>query len=242
MDSSVPLEGFRPLYRQAYELFLSRIVNGQWGPGQALPTENELALELGVSQGTVRKALDAMVSEKLIERRQGKGTYVAKQTAERELFRFFRLVHRDSETSVPTSGNETVARRIATSIECEKLQLPEKSKVIEIKRVRSISGFRVINEKIIVPIKYFPNLDRKSPIPNSLYTLYQGNYGISVVAVEEKLRADLADVLDAQVLGVTVGDPLLEIERYAISIDGRRVEYRISRCDTRDLVYAVDLR
>jgi GntR family transcriptional regulator len=242
MSPTATLDGFRPLYRQAYELFLRRIINGQWGPGRALPSENELAIELGISQGTVRKALDVMVSEKLIERRQGKGTYVAKQTAERELFRFFRLAHENGDISVPTSANEKVVRRVASAKESEKLQIPDRSKVIEIDRVRSIRNSSVINETIVVPLSFFPTLDKSHPIPNSLYTIYQGTYGVNIVSVDETLRAVLATEVDAKNLGVSVGDPLLEIERVAVSIDGSRVEYRVSRCDTTDLVYAITLR
>ena len=65
--------GFRPLYQQVRELLVSRISTGAWRPAEALPSEMALARELNVSQGTVRKAIDSLVAEKLIERRQGKG-------------------------------------------------------------------------------------------------------------------------------------------------------------------------
>ena len=62
--------GFRPLYQQVRGMFLRRIADGTWAPGDALPNEHALALELGVSQGTVRKALDSLAAENLVERRQ----------------------------------------------------------------------------------------------------------------------------------------------------------------------------
>ena len=64
---------YRPLYSQVYETLVKRIADGVWRPGQVLPSEQALALQLGVSQGTVRKALDALAVDKIIDRRQGKG-------------------------------------------------------------------------------------------------------------------------------------------------------------------------
>lgn len=85
---------FSPLYRQIETLLLQRLEAGEWRPGSAIPSEAELAVRFGVSQGTVRKAIDEMVAEKLLVRRQGKGTYVASHhdAGPRESFRFLRLV------------------------------------------------------------------------------------------------------------------------------------------------------
>jgi len=65
--------GYRPLYRQVKELLMKRLGDGSWAPGQLLPSEPEIAAGLGVSPGTVRKALDEMSSESLLVRRQGRG-------------------------------------------------------------------------------------------------------------------------------------------------------------------------
>ena len=84
-----PIPDFQPLYKQVYDVLVRRIAEGAWRPAEALPSEQALAAELNVSQGTVRKALDALVAENLVYRRQGKGTYVAEHTQEHALFRFF---------------------------------------------------------------------------------------------------------------------------------------------------------
>src|SRR3546814_11201727 len=69
----------RPLYAQVRTLLLQRLIEGIWKPGTALPSEMQLAQELGVSQGTVRKALDDLAAENLVVRRQGSGTFVPRQ-------------------------------------------------------------------------------------------------------------------------------------------------------------------
>ncbi|MBU6377672.1 MAG: GntR family transcriptional regulator [Gammaproteobacteria bacterium] len=230
---------YRPLYSQVYETLIKRIAGGEWKPGQALPSEQALAAQLGVSQGTVRKALDALALDKVIDRRQGKGTYVAELTQERSLFRFFRLTRPDGQRAVPTSGDEAVRQRRIRSHEARALELPETAEVFEIVRTRFVDEHPIAIERIVLPELYFPGLDRHSPLPNALYALYQREYGVNIVSTNEKLRADVARRDDARRLNVPLGTPLLQVERVALSVDGKRVEWRLSRCDTSTLVYDV---
>lgn len=230
---------YRPLYSQVYETLVRRIADGEWQPGQALPSEQALAMQLGVSQGTVRKALDALALDKVIDRRQGKGTYVAELTQERSLFRFFRLTRPDGQRAVPTSGDESVKRRLVRAPEAKALDLPETAEVFEIVRTRFVDEQPVAIERIVVPEAYFPGLDRHTPLPNALYALYQREYRINIVSANEKLRADVARKDDIRRLGVALGAPVLQVERVALAVDGRRVEWRVSRCDTSTLSYDV---
>jgi GntR family transcriptional regulator len=233
--------GFRPLYRQVYDYLVKQIVAGQWAPGDALPSEQALAAQLGVSQGTARKALDALTAENLLERRQGKGTYVAEHTQERALFRFFRLAWPDGQRAVPSSTGEVLKRRSATDRERAKLRLPEAAEVHEVVRTRLVDGAPCLFETIVLPVALFPDLEARAPLPNALYQMYQRDYGLNIVSTEEELRADLARRDDVKRLNVALGDPLLHIERVAVALDGARVEWRVSRCDTAKLVYAVTL-
>ena len=90
-------------------------------------------------------------------------------------------------------------------------------------------------------LKVEPGIDKQAPLPNALYTLYQHEYGHNIVAAHEELRADLARKEDARRLKVKPGTPLLQIDRIGVALDGTRVEWRTSRCDTSHLVYAVTL-
>jgi len=232
---------YRPLYRQVYDFLVRQIAEGAWRPAEALPSEQALAAKLRVSQGTVRKALDTLAVEKLIERRQGKGTYVAEHTQERAMFRFFRLAEPGGERTVPTSDDESVRRRRARPDEVRKLHLNKGAQVAEIVRTRLIGGQPAVIERIVVPLALFPDVDRRQPLPNALYALFQQEYGVNIVSAEEELRADAATREDCRRLNLKPGSPLLQIERVAIALDGRRVEWRVSRCDTTHLVYAVTL-
>ena len=233
--------GYRPLHRQVYDVIVRRMAQGVWRAGDCLPSEQALARELGVSQGTVRKVLDALTAEKLLERRQGKGTFIAENTQERALFRFFRLAHPGGRRVTPESGVDTVKVRAAKATEIAKLDLAKGDKVVEILRARSIEGRPAVRERIVVPSRLFPDLEKRHPLPNTLYSLYQTAYGINITSAHEELRAVPADAEDARVLGVEEGAPVLCIDRVAVSLENLKVEYRTSRIASADLVYAVTL-
>lgn len=233
--------GYRPLHRQVYDIIVRRVAQGLWRAGDCLPSEQALARELGVSQGTVRKVLDALTAEKLLERRQGKGTFIAENTRERALFRFFRLSHPGGARAVPESGEETVRVRAAKASELARLDLAKGDRVVEINRTRMIEGRAAVRECVVVPCVLFPGLEKRLPLPNTLYSLYQTAYGVNITAAHEELRADLADAEDVKVLGVALGAPVLCIDRVAVSLEDLKVEWRTSRCVSTDLVYAVTL-
>lgn len=227
------------LWRRAQDAILSRIVAGEWGPGAALPSETELGAALGVSQGTTRKALAELERAGVVERRQGRGTFVARATPERSLFHFFRLRRRDGSPAAPELERETLRRRRATARERAAL---DDAAVIEIARLRRVDGRPGARETIALPAALFPGLIERAPLPNTLYVLYQQAYGVAVTRAEEALSATAADAADAEALGVAEGAPLLQVEREAYDLRGRRVELRTSRYRTDGLRYSVTLR
>src|SRR5690606_42078506 len=100
---------FSPLYRQIKELLVQSLERGEWKPGEAIPSEVELASRFQVSQGTVRKAIDELAAENLLLRRQGKGTFVATHHEARVRFRFLRLTPDDGKQTV--SGSQILECR-----------------------------------------------------------------------------------------------------------------------------------
>src|SRR2546421_4997594 len=95
---------FRPLYIQIKELLMASLDDGEWPPGEAIPSEIALAQRFRVSQGTVRKAIDALAAQRLVVRRQGKGTFVSTHTEEKvSLFRLLRIRRNDGRDEYPAS-------------------------------------------------------------------------------------------------------------------------------------------
>ena len=232
---------FQPLYKQVYDALVARLVEGYWKPSEPLPSEFALADELGVSQGTVRKALNQMVAENFLTRHQGKGTYVSEHTQESSLFRFFRYRLPGGGSVIPDTVVRSTKRRKATKLETNKLALTKGEEVVEVVRRRSINGVVAIFEKVIQPLSIFPDIDKEEELPNSLYTLYQDKFGISIVEVRDEINAVNIDSRTAKELDLEEGQAALVVERSSINIDGRVVEWSRAYCNT-DFVYAVSLK
>jgi GntR family transcriptional regulator len=225
----------RPLYAEVRDAVEARISTGAWPPGDMLPSEQALGIEFGVSQGTVRKALDELTARNLLVRRQGKGTFVSAHTPERALFHFFHIAADDGTRTLPALSRVlSCRRRRATPAEAIALALDKSARVIEIRRVREMDGTPAIAETVCVEADRFADLDKRAieEVPNELYQMYEERYGITVHRAVERLRAIAAAPDDAEALDIKPGTPLLEIERIAETLNGRPVERRVSRCLT----------
>jgi GntR family transcriptional regulator len=233
---------YRPLYIQVKDSLIRRLIDGKWQPGQIIPSETDLALEIGVSQGTIRKALDTMAAENLLIRRQGRGTYVAEPAESRILFQYFRIVPDDGEASFPDSRILNWSRKKATAAEREGLALPENSDVWRIARVRDLGGVPAIAETISLSAARFTGFEALPSIPNNIYRLYSEKWGITIDRAREKLKAVAASRTDAKVLGCAEGAPLLRIGRVAFDLEGNPVELRISCCLTDQAHYLSELK
>lgn len=234
---------FRPLYLQIKDQLINRLAAGEWKPGEALPSETALAAEYGVSQGTLRKAITTLEERHLVFRRQGHGTFAARHTPDRSLFQFFHLFGDDGERQLPDSHVIHCRRGVATTKEQQVLQLNERESVTRIYRLRHLSDEAVIAEHIIVASRLFPGLSRTPTdmLPNTLYEFYETDYGVTVAGAIERIRAVKATTEEVERMGVALDEPLLEIDRVAINISRKPVEWRISRCSTRHHHYFNEL-
>jgi GntR family transcriptional regulator len=233
--------GFRPLYRQAKDAFVRRMVDGIWAPGSLLPSEAQLAREVGVSQGTVRKALDELEAENLIVRHQGRGTFVAQHDEERILFQFFKLVMDDDVPRFPESVVLEAGVYAANEAERAGLQLPAGAKVARVRRMRAVNDTPLILETLSLPDTMFPGIT-DGPVPNSLYAYYADRYGVTIAHAREKLKAVTLTAAESETLGRPAGHPVLRVERVALSLDARAVEYRVSLCLTDASHYVASMR
>lgn len=224
---------------QIKTLFVANISNGLWSPGEGIPSEVQLAQELGVSQGTVRKAITELVESNVLTRRQGSGTFVAYHDSERALFHFFHIVDDKGNKVLPESSTLSCRRKRASRLEASRLGLPPGSSVVSIERIRQLDNQPTMLETITLPSEPFGALSSFSAndLPNTLYELYEKEFGITIHNAAEKLRAVAASEHDASLLDLETGTPLLEIERIAKTLDNTPVELRVSRCITRNHHY-----
>jgi GntR family transcriptional regulator len=219
---------FSPLYQQIKALLLQGLDRGEWKPGEAIPSELELAARFQVSQGTVRKAIDELAAENLLLRRQGKGTFVATHHEAKVRFRFLRLTPDDGKPTVSGSRILDCRRVKAPADVAALLDLRAGDMVVNLRRVLSFDESPTILDDIWLPGTPFKGLSaellEKSRSP--LYALFESEYGVSMVRAEEKIRAVAADETQAELLQVPVGKPLLLVERVSYTYGDRPMELR----------------
>lgn len=218
-----------PAYVRLRDTLAGRIANGEWTPDQPIPSEARLAQHYGMSVGTVRKGVDGLVEEGLLERRQGSGTYVRAPSFDATLFRFFQLREADgSQLSIPTS--QLILRTVtkATTAASEALGT---SNVIKIVRLRSLSDEPVLFEEIYLPADRFEGFVdlTDADFGPLLYPLYFERFGVLVKRATDDLTFEPASVAAAQQLRLASGDPLAVIRRTAFDIENKPVEWRVAQ-------------
>ncbi len=243
MNKSAQAPSFRPLYEQIKILLTQSLVAGEWKPGEAIPSELELAARFRVSQGTVRKAIDELASENILLRRQGKGTYVASHSEPEYQYRFLRVI--------PDSGEKTPPRNLFFGLERGKahgdaaraLGLKPGAPVVGFKRVMSFGGRPMILDDIVFAAHRFPGLTlaELEEFAGSVYSFYEKVFGVPMVRAEERLRAVAADSFAAAHLKVAPHAPLLCVDRVAYTYGDDPVEWRRGLCRTDGFSYYNEL-
>jgi len=230
---------FKPLYEQIKSVITDSLIAGEWKPGESIPSEMELAARYGVSQGTVRKAIDALAKENIVVRRQGKGTFVSTHKEQNSKLRFLRLTSADGSKEL--LENELLeCKRIKVNAEISKSTgLKIGTAIIEIKRLLTFSQRPVILDYIIVQAKSFKGLNATKIKENngSLYSMYETLYGVPMVRAEEKLSAVMATKEQADLLNIEPGFPLLSIDRVAYTYGDKPMEWRLGLCVTDEQHY-----
>jgi GntR family transcriptional regulator len=219
---------FSPLYRQIKSLILASLESGEWGPGEAIPSELELASRFKVSQGTVRKAVDELSAENLLIRRQGKGTYVATHSEPHAQFRFLRLRPLEGEAQYPEMTLIDCRRIRASGEAARNLELKVGEGIILLRRVLAFRGIPTVLDEISLPGGIFKGLsaNKVNSYQGSLYNLFETEFGTRMIRADERIRSVPADAASAELLRVDVGTPLLSVDRVTFTYGNRAVEYR----------------
>lgn len=238
---SSPSLAFQPLYKQVEDHVTQLIVEQRWKPGDMLPNEFQLAEEFGVSQGTVRKALNSLTMSKILSRRQGVGTFVSEHTGHHGLYRFFPVVADGKTPELPKAEVVSLTLESAEKDVYEALQLKPNEQVIWLRRRRILNQQFCILENIYLPHKLFASIFEEKVIPHTLYHFYQTVFGLTVHKTQDSIKAGLANQEDAELLEIMRGDPILQVNRVSHSLDGKVMEYRKSRCRSDHYHYLVEL-
>lgn len=223
-----------PLYYQLKEIFKEKIKAGTWKAGLKVPSERELMEQYNVSRATVRKALDELMRDGLIYRKQGVGTFVSETKVFQNLigelsFNQQALKQGLSPSSkvIYTSSDPFISNRINNVFKVEKSE-----KINKIIRVRFINGSPLVLETVYIPNKYAPKIlqqDLESiAIFEYLKDVCKFNFTHSILDIEPVA----INKFEAEHLGVDIGQPALSLERVIYSNDTAIViQKRIMRGD-----------
>jgi len=217
---------------------MRQLASGEWGPGDPIPSESELAGRFGVSQGTVRKAVDEMAAENLVVRQQGKGTFVATHKDPGSYFRFLRLRANDGEPRSSQSVPLECWRAKAGADVARTLALEPGAAITIVRRLLKLGEEPVVFDEIYLPSELFPDLSLDVlGSGESLYSLFETRYGVRMIRADERLRAIAADRVSAELLQIVDGSPLLLVERVTFTYDNKPVEWRRGFYSTRNYHY-----
>ena len=218
---------FSPLYRQITQLIITSLQAGEWKAGDAIPSEQDLAGRFGVSQGTVRKAIDEMAAENLLVRRQGKGTYVATHAEQKVQYRFLRLMADEGPVALERQLLDCKRQRAPAAI-ARRLQMRAGEPMVEVRRLLHSKGQPVVLDDIWLPGDLFRGLTTEllNQHKGPFYELFETEFGVHMIRAEEKIRAVAADAETAALLELPLGAPLLSVERLSFTYGDKPVELR----------------
>jgi GntR family transcriptional regulator len=215
-----------PLHHQVYLDLVSAMDSSEWGPGDRLPTERELAQRYGCSLITVRRALSELAREQRIERTRGRGTFVLHPRMDLNFGG-----NRGFADEMLTRGLDPATRLIAARPEsageavAAALDLEFGSPTLYLERLRLAGGEPLLLEQVHLPAERFPGLLASDLEHNSLYDLLVERYGTRIVRAREALEPVLLRTREAQLLDQAPGRPALLVEGIAYAADGRPIEF-----------------
>jgi len=201
----------RALYLQVRDALAERIATGKWRSGSAVPNESDLAREIGVSSGTVRKALELLDAQKLITRRPGRGTFVNDQTSDELACRFIRLRAADGKSLSGEVASQAISEGTPDELECARLRLRADDGVYRIRRVRHHNGRNFMVADVTLPSALYPRLAGKSEIPSRVGALAPWN-GMLLGGAQERVSICGAPADVSDLLGVAAGAPVMLLD------------------------------
>jgi GntR family transcriptional regulator len=216
------------LYTKVEETIAAEIADGEYCPGDQLPTEDELLQRFEVSRITVRRAIQNLVQRGLLEIRRGRGTFVSEPRIEAELTKLSGFVE-----DMNAAGRKASARVLsqgvvpATARVAERLQLARGTRVMRIERVRLADGVPVSFDETYLPVDLGKKIVRRDLRMHPIFTLLEEEYGVPLLEADYELEAVAASKVVAEALQVTAGTPIFQIERTSRTTNREPIDYEV---------------
>ncbi len=225
MSSTLDRNSWEPLYNQIAEQIRARVDN-ELAPGAKIPSENELINEYNVSRNTVRLAIDKLIKQGLVYRVKGKGTFII---PDRMQFGLFRLTSFTEETRrrgmQPSSRLLNLIKIVPPARIGQALQLEVGQCVFLVERLRLADGIPMALNASYLPSHLCPTLAEEDLVNGSIYRVVEDKYRLQIGYANQTLKPIVASEMEARLLEVEAGSPLLLVEGVACLVDGTPIEY-----------------
>lgn len=230
----------RPLYAQVRDKLVNKIEDAEWGAGQLLPNEFNLAREYGVSVGTIRKAVEGLELIGMVIRKQGRGTFVTKRSRTMARHASATYCVRDGEVQALQFALIESRRRTATPREARQFGLTSADSVQVMRMIGSVAGKHgamvpVAMQTLILPTRKFPGIDLVRELPQSRFEKYRGDWGVAITRISTRFSIVQASEDIQSALNCDKDEQIIRIERAAISTDEMPVELCVVEGQATDL-------
>lgn len=227
-DESIKIpSGPEPIYQAIAQAFRSKVSAGAWKSGERIPTEEQLCHQLGVSRGTLRKAVGALVEEGILERVQGKGTFVATDKVSypfaQELVSFAEEMRRRGQDFHTTVISSMVTETPSWLL--KKLNAPEGSKVLAIERARDVNGTPAVLMRNWVLLSKCPGLEHEDFTKVGLFEAIEKRSGQRIKYGVRDFSARILDAEQAALVGRKAGDPIMFMTQTTYGQDNEPIEH-----------------
>lgn len=216
--------GKLPLYLAIKNELEGRILSGQLAVGEKFPSEAELSKEFGVSTSTIKRAIGVLVSDGLVERTPGKGTFVSTHRIETPL----RSFSEEMRSRGLVAGSQLLEEdtMIAHGELAWHLEVPEETEVFYVHRLRTANDAPVALDETFIPKAFCPTLLEHNLSSIDIERLLEEKYQLSMVRAEEFVTARLAVDSEKEILGAGEGPlVLLVVERQVDGVGNQRIMY-----------------
>jgi len=212
-----------PVYYQLKNIILKKIKDGEFTEGSLIPSERDLGEELNISRMTVRQALNQLVTEGVLYREKGRGTFVAKsKIVQRNIMSFSDTVRNKGlvPSTVILHYEKISDRNDINTI----LDLKEDDKLYNIKRLRLANDVPIAIEEVFIPERYCPRLEAFD-LKSSLYKLLKEEYSFSISYIDNVIEAVKPTKEEKKLLDLPDATPVLRITNTSHNDDGTRLFY-----------------
>jgi len=218
-------DGFIPKYYQLVEIIKGIARSGKLKQGIRLPSENELKEKYGVSNTTVRKAINELLQEGIIYREQGKGTFLAKTKINQNLTKVTSFTEDMLGRGLKPSSKVISVATISPSLGiANNLALNKGDKIVKIHRLRLANEEPMAIQTSYLSYKLCPGI-QKEDLTKSLTIILKDRYGLRLTKAVQSLHPSLADDYESKMLGINKGMPVLVVKRTSYLYNNQPIEF-----------------